>query len=136
MLRKSIDLAVINKYYRKFATVAAGKGVKKISDEEPKIPKDILKHYDNSDRKVALDYPESVLKKFNRRKKLDELYLADSNAADKIFDVVTKNLPADKPVIETHPGIGLLSKRLIETSNKLILFEPDKGLFQKLIVSY
>lgn len=111
MLKKSINLNAFNKYHRYFSSVTVKKREK--NGDEPKIHKDLLKHFDNADRKVAFEYPENILKKFNKKKKLDGLYLADNIGVDKIFDVITKNLPDDKPIIEVNPGEELFSSSIL-----------------------
>lgn len=145
MLRKSLKLLMttraFNNINRVLSTAAEEelivkpkKRVKKTKDET--IPKDIFKSFDYPGRTIAFDYPATILKKQRKKSKVDALYIADQNTADKIFESITKNLPEDKLLVEVNPGIGLLTKRLIEKRNKLILFESDKILTQRLNVSH
>lgn len=144
MLRKSSNILVTSRFFinyqRQLATAVKAerkKRAKKDSDEL-NVQKDILKYYsENAEKSVALQYPDTILRKFNKKKKLDGLYIADALGIDKIFNAITKNLPDDMPIIEANPGIGILTRKLMnETKNPLILFEPDKIMYDKLKVSF
>lgn len=102
---------------------------------EPQVQKDVAKHFSQAGRQLALKYPPAILAR-SKKKDVDGFYIADQYGADKAFEVITKDLPDDKPIYEVNPGLGMLSKRLInETKNKLILCEPDKFCFERMKVS-
>jgi 16S rRNA (adenine1518-N6/adenine1519-N6)-dimethyltransferase len=80
----------------------------------------------------------NILSEFDIKpsKKLGQNFLIDDNLLD--FIVRTANIKADDNVIEVGPGLGVLTKKLIETAKKVIAIEFDSRLFkyiQRSIVS-
>lgn len=97
---------------------------------------EVYKHFNNEERKKALEFPEGHFKK-KRKTMSQEFYVADKLGAFKIIKHLKKNLPKEKPVIEINPGVGILTQLLInETSNDLFLYELDENLLSNLNVSF
>lgn len=104
--------------------------------ESVKVSKDVVKHFDTPYRSAAFDFPKSLMLK-KRKKSNDVFYVADKLAASKIIKEFKKDLPANKPILEINPGIGLLTKYLIQdTPNDLFLYENDASMYDELLVSY
>jgi 16S rRNA (adenine1518-N6/adenine1519-N6)-dimethyltransferase len=72
----------------------------------------------------------NILSEFDIRpsKKLGQNFLIDDNLLD--FIVRTADIKAQDSVIEVGPGLGVLTKRLVETAKQVIAIEFDSRLFQ------
>lgn len=112
---------------------------KKRSDCSPlelRIPEKMQNYFNNHpDRGILFKtFPEKLLK---IRKNLDlSMYIASDDSARVIADVLKKDLPRDRTLLEISPGLGLLSKLLInETDNDLMLYESDQYFHPYLNVS-
>ena len=66
----------------------------------------------------------------NPSKKLGQNFLIDENMLD--FIVRTADVTAEDNVIEIGPGLGVLTKKLIETAKQVIAIEFDHRLFEYL----
>lgn len=128
----------LNLYHRKLVTVPSEnvdllqnksrvKQEKKEIEEaiDLKASKEILKHFNEPNCKYILScFPERHLK---RKKKPDDLYIANETTARTIADWIKKDLKADQTLIEVNPGLGLLTTHLVkETANDILIFEPDE----------
>ncbi len=67
-------------------------------------------------------------------KALGQNFLIDTNIAQKI--VGSADISKDNTVIEIGPGLGILTDRLVEVANDLILIEKDKKLSRYLRDKY
>lgn len=78
--------------------------------------------------------PEKLLKK--KIKSPQALYLASSVTARIIADALKENLAPGQSLIEVNPGLGLISKHLVnEVDNDIQLFEPYEDFHANLLVT-
>lgn len=105
------------------------------SSHELKISDKIQTYFNENDHGNMLKaFPESLLR--IKRNPDISLYLASEGSARIIADVLTKNLQKEKPLLEINPGLGLLTKLLInETENDLLLYESEPHFHPELKVS-
>jgi Ribosomal RNA adenine dimethylase len=101
---------------------------------ESKIPKELLGNYDSpEDIKVLASFPDKFLKK---KTTSDIFYMANEKQASHIADIITKDLRPDQTLLEANPGLGFVTKHLLEkTSNNLILYESTSSFVKELSVS-
>lgn len=73
-----------------------------------------------------------VLKKYNlsANKKLGQNFLIDDNAIENIIEV--SNIKKEDLIIEIGPGLGTLTKRLLENAGKVICVELDTRMMEVL----
>ncbi len=73
-----------------------------------------------------------LLKKLGHRpkKKLGQNFLIDGNIVQKSLDMA--ELPTHLPVVEIGPGLGTLTKRLLEAGHTVHAVEIDRTLFDNL----
>ena len=71
-----------------------------------------------------------ILSEFNIKpsKKLGQNFLVDDNLLD--FIVRTAGITAEDNVIEVGPGLGVLTKKLVDTAKQVIAIEFDSRLYQ------
>lgn len=114
----------------------AGKTTQKLkSNYETKVVKEISAYFGSpGSENILQSFPEKLLK---RKKAPEGFYIATESAAKQIFDALKSyKLQPDKPIIEVNPGLGLLTKHLVnETGNDLILFEPIESFHSNISVS-
>ena len=74
-----------------------------------------------------------ILKKYNisANKKLGQNFLIDDEVIDGIINA--SNVNKNDLVIEIGPGLGTLTKRLLENSGKVICIELDKKMIKTLL---
>lgn len=108
---------------------------RKVDLTEPNISKEILAHFNVPDRQFVLkSFAADLLKK--RRMVVQGLYIADRDTAEVIGNNVLKNLRPDQSLMEMNPGLGLVTKRLLnESENDLLLYEPSTDFHPRLKVS-
>jgi dimethyladenosine transferase 2, mitochondrial len=104
------------------------KKLKLLSDPDEK---EILKYFSAPERLAALKYPDTIMKR-SKKKKIEHLYVGDEETAQKIANILTDNLPRDLQLIEVNPGVGMLTKHLAQTENKLFLYENNDSLHNQL----
>ena len=75
-----------------------------------------------------LEDTKFIMKKYNIKanKSLGQNFLIDNNVVEKIVD--GSNVSKDDLVIEIGPGLGTLTKVLLEKANKVICIELDKKM--------
>jgi hypothetical protein len=102
---------------------------------ETKRSKEILAHFDTPEKRHVLSsYPEAMLRR--KLKIVGDLYNTSEETAQTIFEHLTEDLPANRPIVECFPGEGHLTNLLVnETPNKLLLFEPESKFNKNLEVS-
>lgn len=107
----------------------------KKKDDPLKVPKEMSSYFSASERRFALDsFPVKLFQV--SRKEPDGLYIASRESASLIADALKKNLKPNVTIIESNPGVGLLTKQLIDqTENDLLLFEPKENFQQELKVN-
>lgn len=66
-------------------------------------------------------------KNFAPRKSVGQNFLTDENTLSKI--VTAGNLSKEDLVLEVGPGLGALTQKLLESANRVIAIEYDRGLF-------
>jgi 16S rRNA (adenine1518-N6/adenine1519-N6)-dimethyltransferase len=64
------------------------------------------------------------------KKKLGQNFLIDGNIVEKSIDMA--DLPVGMPVVEIGPGLGTLTKRLLEAGHTVHAVEIDRTLFENL----
>ncbi|XP_012275673.1 dimethyladenosine transferase 2, mitochondrial [Orussus abietinus] len=65
-------------------------------------------------------------KYFKRARQSERLYLLDKATAKKMCDLIINDIPNEIPVLEANPGLGVLTKELLEGGVPTIhLYEPD-----------
>ncbi|XP_049805483.1 dimethyladenosine transferase 2, mitochondrial isoform X2 [Schistocerca nitens] len=76
-------------------------------------------------RNVLKDVPGKILKM--RRKIPEALYLVDDDVADEIVTTINKEVESlNSPIIEANPGLGLITKRLLNCgAQNLQLYESS-----------
>ncbi|XP_049954047.1 dimethyladenosine transferase 2, mitochondrial [Schistocerca serialis cubense] len=76
-------------------------------------------------RNVLKDVPGKILKM--RRKIPEALYLVDDDVADEIVTAINKEVESlNSPIIEANPGLGLITKRLLNCgAQNLQLYESS-----------
>ena len=126
-----------NIYYRNLVT-AVPKRIKKVKSDAafpPKIPKEIISHFDVPEKRFVLNsFPEKILQR--NRKDPDGLYIASEETARIIANVLEKDLNPNKLIVEANPGTGLLTKHLLnKTENDILLYEPKEHFHRHLNVS-
>jgi 16S rRNA (adenine1518-N6/adenine1519-N6)-dimethyltransferase len=74
----------------------------------------------------------NLLKKLGHRpkKKLGQNFLIDGNIVQKSLDMA--DLPPHLPIVEIGPGLGTLTKRLLEVGHPVHAIEIDRALFENL----
>ena len=74
----------------------------------------------------------NLLKKLGHRpkKKLGQNFLIDGNIVQKSLDMA--DLPPHLPIVEIGPGLGTLTKRLLEAGHPVHAVEIDRALFENL----
>ncbi|MBD3300258.1 MAG: ribosomal RNA small subunit methyltransferase A [Candidatus Moranbacteria bacterium] len=79
---------------------------------------------------------KKILKKLNIKpsKELGQNFLLDGSVLDRIVE--SAKIEKNETVLEIGPGLGFLTDRLIEITNRLILVEKDKRLFKYLENKY
>lgn len=99
-----------------------------------RISKEIVAQFSSPEQQAILkSFPEKYLRK---KTKSDGYYFAGEKTAADIADIITKGLKPDQTLIEVNPGLGFLTKHLIErTSNNLILYESTPNFLSGLEVS-
>lgn len=93
---------------------------------EKRVTKEMAAYFDAFNMTPMLQIlPQTAL---TRKIKAPEgFYIAHEESAEKIAQVLVKDLDKDQTLVEANPGLGLLTQRLIErTSNNLMLYEPAK----------
>ena len=80
-----------------------------------------------------LEDTKFIMKKYNIKanKSLGQNFLIDNNVVEKIVD--GSNVNKDDLVIEIGPGLGTLTKVLLEKANKVICIELDKKMINILL---
>ena len=80
-----------------------------------------------------LEETKFIMKKYNIKanKSLGQNFLIDNNVVEKIVD--GSNVNKDDLVIEVGPGLGTLTKVLLEKANKVICIELDKKMINILL---
>ena len=80
-----------------------------------------------------LEETKFIMKKYNIKanKSLGQNFLIDNNVVEKIVD--GSNVSKDDLVIEIGPGLGTLTKVLLEKANKVICIELDKKMINILL---
>lgn len=101
---------------------------------EMKMPKDMKKYFESNKKENIMNaFPEKLLVK--KQKTPEIIYIADKTTAKIISEHITKDLPADRPLIEVNPGAGILTQELKKMNvNDLRLFENDSFFTQTLKV--
>ena len=64
------------------------------------------------------------------KKKLGQNFLIDGNIVEKSMDMA--DLPTGMPVVEIGPGLGTLTRKLLEKGHEVHAVEIDKTLFENL----
>ena len=67
------------------------------------------------------------------KKKLGQNFLIDGNIVQKSLDMA--DLPPHLPIVEIGPGLGTLTKRLLEAGHTVHAVEIDRTLFENLEIS-
>lgn len=100
------------------------------------IGKEVLAHFDRPESRFILKgFPEELLKK-RSKKVMQGLYISNEESARTIASTLMKGLRPDQSLMELNPGLGLLTKRLIDnTENDLLLYEPMGHFHPNLTVS-
>lgn len=103
---------------------------------EKAMSKEMQTYFDSLNMTSSLmKLPQTALKRRNRLP--ESFYIANEETAEKVAEEVLKDLDKDQTLIEANPGLGFLTERLFEgCSNKMILYEPAKGLHSHLEVSF
>ena len=66
--------------------------------------------------------------KFKHKKSLGQNFLKDDNVLNKIVNTIS--LQPEDLVIEIGPGLGTLTKELLERAGKVICIELDKNMIK------
>jgi dimethyladenosine transferase 2 len=99
---------------------------KRSKSTEMRISKDIQEHFRTPEQvDILRKFPEKLLRK--KIKTPEHLYIADPNTAKIISKYLIQDVVKEKPFLEINPGLGLLTKELLDnTENKILLFEAEE----------
>uniref|UniRef100_A0A182TAI1 rRNA adenine N(6)-methyltransferase n=1 Tax=Anopheles maculatus TaxID=74869 RepID=A0A182TAI1_9DIPT len=104
------------------------------SATEIAVPKDILEHFqtaDGMDASVLKHFPPSIVRKSSLN--TERFYVASRATAERIADVITQDLPPDRPLLEINPGPGLLTEQLLKRKvTNLRLYETESAFEPRL----
>ena len=80
-----------------------------------------------------LEDTQFIMKKYKIRanKSLGQNFLINQNVVDKIVE--SSNISKEDLVIEIGPGLGTLTKELLERAGKVICIELDKKMIKILL---
>lgn len=89
------------------------------SEKEPKVAPDVVKFIDSSPEYQQLkdSLPKSLLRKY---KNPESMYLIDTHTAKHITQAIKKHLDNVSPVIEVNPGLGILTRELLQNQKNCI----------------
>lgn len=102
---------------------------------ESKASKDLLTYFSTPEREnVLTSYPQQL---YRKKSGIPEgLYNTSPKTARIIVDHLKKDLLPDRQLLELFPGQGHITKLLAnETTNQLLLYEPEKDFLRGLTVS-
>lgn len=101
---------------------------------ESKIPKEILNNCNSPEELRTIN---SFPSKFHKKRTTSDIfYMANDKQACHIADIITKDLRPDQMLLEANPGVGFITKHLLErTENNIILYESSSSLVNNLSVS-
>lgn len=100
---------------------------KRVKPTEFKLSKDIQEYYNTPEKQEVLrKFPEKLLRR--KIKTPEHLYVANPNTAKLISSYLVQDIAKDKPFVEINPGLGFLTKEILErTENKIMLFEANES---------
>uniref|UniRef100_A0A182JG70 rRNA adenine N(6)-methyltransferase n=1 Tax=Anopheles atroparvus TaxID=41427 RepID=A0A182JG70_ANOAO len=88
------------------------------------VPKDVAEYFQSKDSSILKLFPPTILRKSSQN--TERFYVSNRATAQHIADVVSRDLPADRLLVEVNPGPGLLTEQLIKRNVKnLRLYETD-----------
>uniref|UniRef100_A0A182JU81 rRNA adenine N(6)-methyltransferase n=1 Tax=Anopheles christyi TaxID=43041 RepID=A0A182JU81_9DIPT len=105
---------------------------------ETAIPKDVLEYFQTTSgmgASVLKQFPPAFLRKSSLN--TERFYVANLVTAERIAEVLTKDLPPDRLLVEVNPGPGLLTKQLMKRNvQNLRLYETDPSFEARLKSSF
>lgn len=118
--------------------VAKRKKMAKAAEPGSVVNKEMRNHFERSARKdILTTFPESLLKSKPKSRTPTGFYQTCKKTARTIFDELQKDLPEDRPVLESNPGNGYLTQHLIQSlKNDLYLYEQDSYFYPQVAVSF
>lgn len=104
-------------------------------EKQPKLASDVLKYLENDSdySKIIEKLPRSLLRKY---KTPESMYLINTKTAREIAETIRNHVNEESPVVEVNPGLGYLSKELLQcTKNHIYLYETSSHFSPHLEVS-
>ncbi|XP_013170932.1 PREDICTED: dimethyladenosine transferase 2, mitochondrial [Papilio xuthus] len=101
-------------------------------EKQPKLAADVLKYLENDSdySKIIEKLPRPLLRKY---KTPESMYLINTTTAKEIAETVRNHINEESPIVEVNPGLGFLSKELLQcTKNHLYLYETSSHFTQHL----
>ncbi|XP_058056146.1 dimethyladenosine transferase 2, mitochondrial [Anopheles bellator] len=94
------------------------------SNEPCVVPKDVQEYFQSKDAPILDLFPATILRKGNQT--TERFYVADRSTARHIADVITRDLPEERLLLEVNPGPGLLTEQIFQRrSQNVQFFETD-----------
>ncbi|XP_068619021.1 dimethyladenosine transferase 2, mitochondrial [Battus philenor] len=97
-------------------------------DKKGKVATDVMNYLENDaeSKKLVKKLPTFLLRKY---KTPESMYLINSKTAKEIAKAIKSSLGEDCPIIEVNPGIGFLSKELLQCKNNHIYLYESSNHF-------
>lgn len=108
---------VINSTFRN--SIRLRHKLNKAKDEKPppKVAQDVMNYIENTPEYAGIknQIPKFLLRKY---KAPESMYLINEGTAKEIVQAVEKNLIIHSPIVEVNPGLGILTKELLQCQKK------------------
>ncbi|XP_063367717.1 dimethyladenosine transferase 2, mitochondrial [Cydia amplana] len=98
----------------------------------PKVAQDVMNYIENTPEYAGIrnQIPKFLLRKY---KAPESMYLINEGTAKEIVQAVKKNLIIHSPIVEVNPGLGILSKELLQCQKThLYMYESSSHFSQYL----
>ncbi|ETN67550.1 RrnaAD, ribosomal rRNA adenine dimethylase [Anopheles darlingi] len=92
------------------------------------VPKDVQDYFQARDASVLSLFPPNLLRKCSQN--TERFYIADRSASQQVADVLTRDLPADRLLVEVNPGPGLLTSELLKKHKQNLRVYETESCFE------
>lgn len=110
---------------------------RKTKPPETRVLEELKKHFDSTAepelKAMIATYPETLLRK--KHKSPEHMYIANPEGAKAILPHILNGYKSNVPFVEVNPGIGLLTKQLLQQKviTDLRLFESHREFLPTLV---
>ncbi|XP_050091458.1 dimethyladenosine transferase 2, mitochondrial, partial [Anopheles aquasalis] len=95
------------------------------------VPKDVQDYFQSRDASVLSLFPPNLLRKCSQN--TERFYVADRSTALQVADILTRDLPTDRLLVEVNPGPGLLTTELLKQHKQnLRVYETEASFEDRL----